>query len=197
IRQYADYILANQELYSKELPLVRAMLNYGAYAQIYFNYRTDELANKNLYNGDYSLDNADFTRPYDSSFTNLPDGLSFSSVSLALESDTYLNLYFADNTNKKLTFKLVIGNKETVLTPASSNGNIKIVLKGIPAHRLNEDYKIKITVEGDSTEYYLTYSPIMYAYNIISRAQDEIRTPELKDLMKALYLYNQAAKAYK
>ena len=197
IRQYADYILANQDLYSKELPLVRAMLNYGAYAQIYFNYRTDELANKNLYNGDYSLDNADFTRPYDSSFTNLPDGLSFSSVSLALESDTYLNLYFADNTNKKLTFKLVIGNKETVLTPASSNGNIKIVLKGIPAHRLNEDYKIKITVEGDSTEYYLTYSPIMYAYNIISRAQDEIRTPELKDLMKALYLYNQAAKAYK
>ena len=50
--------------------------------------------------------------------------------------------------------------------------------------------------EGDSTEYYLTYSPIMYAYNIISRAQDEIRTPELKDLMKALYLYNQAAIDY-
>lgn len=198
VKQYADYILSNPALYKTAEPLVRAMLHYGAYAQIIFNYKTDELANANLINDyTYSLDDAVFTRPYDSSKTNLPEGLTFSNVSLTLETNTTLNLYFTDNTNKNIIFKLVNGTKETTITPVVSGGQKLIKISNISANRLADDFKIKIVVEGDSTEYFVTYSPMNYAYNVINREENEVRTPELKNLMKALYLYSEAAKAYK
>ena len=197
VKQYADYILDNPSQYKKAEPLVRAMLHYGAYAQIFFDYKTDKLADANLINDyTYSLDDAVFTRPYDSSKTNLPAGLTFSNVSLTLETNTTLNLYFTDNTNKNITFKLVNGTKETTITPVVSGGQKLIKISNIPANRLADDFKIKIVVEGDSTEYFVTYSPMNYAYNVINREENEVRTPELKNLMKALYLYSEAAKAY-
>ena len=198
ISDYAYYILDNSDIYKKEAPLVRAMLHYGAYAQKYFNYNTDNLADDNMINDyDYSIDDVDFTRTYDSSMSNLPDGLEFSSASLTLETNTTLNLYFTDNTGKKITFKLVDGDKETVLKPSGSGNRKQIKIKNIPADRLNDDFTVKIIVTGDSTEYSVTYSPMMYAYNVFSREVTETRTPALKDLIKAIYLYNEAAVAYK
>ena len=197
VKNYADYILSNPTKYKTAEPLVRAMLHYGAYAQIFFDYKTDKLANASLINDtNYTLNNAVFTRPYDSSLTNLPAGLEFSNVSLTLDTTTTLNLYFTDNTNKNLTFKLVNGTKETTITPKVSGNQKLIKISNIPAGMLDGDYKIKVIVEGDSTEYSVTYSPMNYAYNIINREQNEVRTPELKNLMKALYLYSEAAKKY-
>ena len=197
---YANQILMNQSYYQDAVPLVTAMLNYGAYAQLYFNYRTDALANANVYNGDYPFDTVtadSINRPYDSSKTILPAGLTASSVSLTLESNTSLKIYFTDNTNKKLTFKLVDGNREITLTPTNSGGRKVIRISGLSADRLNEDFKIKVYVEGDSNEYSITYSPMTYAYNVLYREPDAVRTEELRNLMKSLYLFNQAAIAYK
>lgn len=200
VKNYADYVLMNQSYYSDAVPLVTAMLNYGAYAQLYFGYNTEKLANKNLYNGNYDFDSVTDTlinRPYDSSKTILPEGLTASSASLTLDSNTTLKLYFTDNTNKNLTFKLVDGNKEITLTPTFSGGRKIIRITGIPADRLNDDFKIKVYVEGDSNEYSITYSPMTYAYNVLNREPDAVRTEELRNLMKSIYLYNQAAIAYK
>ena len=197
VKNYADYILSNPSKYKTAEPLVRAMLHYGAYAQIFFNYKTDKLANANLINDtNYTLADAVFTRPYDSSKTSLPAGLEFSSVSLTLQTTTTLNLYFTDNTNKNLTFKLVNGTKETTITPIVSGSQKLIKITNIPAGSLDSEYTVKIVVEGDSTEYVVKYNPMTYAYNVITREQTEVRTPELKNLMKALYLYSEAAKKY-
>ena len=197
VKNYADYILSNPSKYKTAEPLVRAMLHYGAYAQIFFNYKTDKLANANLINDtNYTLNDAVFTRPYDSSKTSLPAGLEFSSVSLTLQTTTTLNLYFTDNTNKNLTFKLVNGTKETTITPIVSGSQKLIKITNIPAGSLDSEYTVKIVVEGDSTEYVVKYNPMTYAYNVITREQTEVRTPELKNLMKALYLYSEAAKKY-
>ena len=197
VKNYADYILSNPSKYKTAEPLVRAMLHYGAYAQIFFNYKTDKLANANLINDtNYTLADAVFTRPYDSSKTSLPAGLEFSNVSLTLQTTTTLNLYFTDNTNKNLTFKLVNGTKETTITPIVSGSQKLIKITNIPAGSLDSEYTVKIVVEGDSTEYVVKYNPMTYAYNVITREQTEVRTPELKNLMKALYLYSEAAKKY-
>ena len=197
VKNYADYILSNPSKYKTAEPLVRAMLHYGAYAQIFFNYKTDKLANANLINDtNYTLNDAVFTRPYDSSKTSLPAGLEFSNVSLTLQTTTTLNLYFTDNTNKNLTFKLVNGTKETTITPIVSGSQKLIKITNIPAGSLDSEYTVKIVVEGDSTEYVVKYNPMTYAYNVITREQTEVRTPELKNLMKALYLYSEAAKKY-
>lgn len=199
VKNYADYILMYQTYYKDAVPLVTAMLNYGAYAQLYFGYKTDKLANDGLYNGDYDFDSVTasmINRPYDSSKTILPAGLTAASASMVLDSNTTLKIYFNDNTNKKLTFKLVDGDREITLKPAVSGGQKVIRITGISADRLNDDFKIKVYVEGDSNEYSITYSPMTYAYNILNREPDAVRTEELKNLMKAFYLYNQAAKAY-
>ena len=45
----AEVILANSTSFEREVPLVKAMLNYGAYAQLSFDYNTDELANTSDY----------------------------------------------------------------------------------------------------------------------------------------------------
>ena len=200
VKNYANYILMNQTYYADAVPLVTAMLNYGAYAQLYFGYKTEDLANKNLYNGNYDFDSVTaslINRPYDSSKTVLPTGLTASSASMVLDSNTTLKIYFTDNTNKKLTFKLVDGDKEITLTPTVSGGRKIIRITGIAADRLNDDFKIKVYVEGDSNEYSVTYSPMTYAYNILNREPDAVRTEELRNLMKAFYLYNQATVAYK
>ena len=199
VKNYADYILMNQTYYKDAVPLVTAMLNYGAYAQLYFGYKTDDLANDGVYNGNYDFDSVTasmINRPYDSSKTNLPAGLTASSASMILDSNTTLKIYFTDNTNKKLTFKLVDGDREITLRPSVSGGQKVIRITGISADKLNDDFKIKVYVEGDSNEYSFTYSPMTYAYNVLNREPDAVRTEELRNLMKAFYLYNQAAKAY-
>ena len=51
VRSYADQILAGN--YSeKQKNMVRAMLNYGGYAQTYFKYKTDNMANDGIFEED-------------------------------------------------------------------------------------------------------------------------------------------------
>ena len=194
--EYAEYILCHPEEYSAVIPLVRAMLNYGAYAQIYFDYYTDYLATDYIDNTGYSLDDADFERLYDSSTTNLPTGLTLQSASLILESNTDMKIFFKDETGKKLHFFLIVDNKETELTPVASGDLIYVRVTGIPAKKLDENFMIGIVAEGDETRYCFYYSPMMYAYNVVSRELTVTRSEELKDLMKAFYLYSEEALKY-
>ena len=60
VKEYAGYILdhtGDSEAYAKAAPLVKAMLNFGAYSQIYFGFRTSDLANKDLSEADKDLGN--------------------------------------------------------------------------------------------------------------------------------------------
>ncbi len=57
VKDYADYLLKNTNVaeYEKAAPLVMAMLNYGAYAQEYFSYNTEALANEGFSEADKAL----------------------------------------------------------------------------------------------------------------------------------------------
>ena len=201
VRRYADQIFANPRMYVNAVPLIRAMLNYGAYAQLYFNFKTDDLANAGIDNSGYSINNVSFERPYDKTKTNLEGYLEFSGVSLSLESDTVLNLQFTKLIDKDLTyeFKLVENGKETTLPYEVSGDKFKVRIKGISADRLDQDFNIRIYVMDEplASMYHLTYSPMTYAYNVIKREETDERNQALKNLMKALYIYNQAAIEYK
>ena len=203
VRRYADQIIANPRMYINAWPLVRAMLNYGAYAQEYFNFKTDDLANAGIDNSGYSINNVSFSKPYDPSKSNLPDYLEFTGVSLTLESDTVLKLQFTKNVPIDLTyiFKLEENGTETILPYDVSGDQVTVRIKGISAHRLDEDFRIKIVINEDpnaeNSNYFVTYSPMTYAYNIITREETAERNKALKNLMKAMYRYNEAAKDYK
>ena len=67
---------------------------------------------------------------------------------------------------------------------------------GIPAHKLDKNVRLNVRVSGDNRTYFAVYSPFNYCYNVLSRDTTATRTEELKDLIRALYFYHQAAKDY-
>ena len=102
-----------------------------------------------------------------------------------------MNLYFT--TDKNLTFTDSNGNE---LKQIQSGKYTQVVISGITAKDLDEDFTVNVNVNGDNTKYSVTYSPMNYCYNVLARETTAVRTDTLKSLLKTLYLYNVEANAY-
>ena len=197
VKDYADALINNSSSnadYEKAKDLVSAMLDYGAYSQAYFKYNTNNPAaeidaNTKAKIGAVAAD--DINKKYESSTTVLPGGVTFSGVNLELESTTTLNLYFT--ADKELTFT---DSEGTELEQKKAGSYTQVIIPGIAAKDLDKDFKVTIKADGDSTDYSVTYSPMIYCYNVLDRNEDANRTPALKDLIRALYLYNKEANTY-
>ena len=197
VKDYADALIRNSESnpdYKKAAPLVSAMLNYGAYSQTYFNYNTnnpaaeiDDATKAKI----EAVNDQTINKQYDSSSAKLPDSVQFSGANLELESTTTMNLYFT--TDKNLTFTDSNGNE---LKQIQSGKYTQVVISGITAKDLDEDFTVNVNVNGDNTKYSVTYSPMNYCYNVLARETTAVRTDTLKSLLKTLYLYNVEANAY-
>ena len=108
VKDYAKVIVENQENkneYTVAIPVVKAMLNYGAYAQKYFNYNlTTEIGDSNLANSilkdsDKIIAIKDNTINELNQYTLITEltGSSFIKcigVSLVLLSNTTMRIYF-------------------------------------------------------------------------------------------------------
>ena len=206
VKQYADYIIENaydwsnngavlNQEFADAIPLVKALLNYGAYAQLYFDYHTDDLANVDLSTSDMRLGNVPTSRlpAYDSSTEVLPDGVTFEGASLTLISETVLTLYFKNTTGKEMKFMTEDG---TVMRGGRNGEYTTVRITGIAAHELGQYVNLKVLLTGDSGDYHVSYCPMTYCYNVLTRPMSASRTAELKDLMKAFYFYNKEAEQY-
>jgi hypothetical protein len=132
VRSYADKIIANEngEFTEDDIDLVKAMLNYGGLAQIYFGYNTDNLANEGI---DVShLENTATAGVFTTEGDRL-DGFTPSDWSLALESNVKIRLY-AEITNIDDYFITV----ENIYT-----GEVEMI---IPTHQGGNVYRIEIDV---------------------------------------------------
>ena len=204
VKEYADYLFKNayeedgvtvkNQSYVDAYSLIESMVNYGAYSQIYFNHNTDALANDGRTNTDISGVTAETVdMPYDNSTENLPEGVTFAGANLVLESETVMNLYFTNTTGKALTFTT---DDNVTLTQEQSGKYTKVTITDIAAQNLDKYVTVNVAVEDENTEYSVKYSPMNYCYNTLSRETTATRTDALKDVMRALYLYNSQAKAY-
>ena len=103
----------------------------------------------------------------------LPEDSIYYGSSLLLKSNTILRHYFT----------------EKVTEDAVQKGDLYYIeSEGIPAHELGKEI---VTRVGDME---ITYSPLSYAYIALSReGVDE----NLRSVMRAMYLYYEAAQAYK
>lgn len=190
VQEYADIIIADESTYGENAAaLAKAMLNYGAYAQIYFNYNAEKLANINLgvADKDVSSVNAETLKNYAKTEAQSNDIGTLAGSNLVLESETTLKFYFTLNKDiSALTFK--VGNKEV---KAVANGNYYYVaVENIAAHNLNAEHEVVVT-DGSKT-LSATYNVMTYCYNVLSRNRDE----NLQNLVRALYLYNASANTY-
>ncbi|MCR4768115.1 MAG: leucine-rich repeat domain-containing protein [Saccharofermentans sp.] len=206
VQQYAKYILDHYyvEKYEKAQDIVKAMLNYGAYSQLYFNYNLENLAYTALYEYEREVSIIDVSelRAFSGSTSVGSGGLKLKSANLELESETVLNLYFTGVEGyDHLNFKLDDGTGDDKVLPCkfSDDGTGKTIarvsIKNIPAQYINNDFKVDV-YEGTAFVGTITYSPMYYCYNVISREITATRTEALKLNISAYILFYQKASEY-
>ena len=170
IEKYAEYIRDNKEDYSeKAIELVEAMGDFGDFAAAYFAEETvAEIPEEMLAVTAETLEDYKAVLPEDK------DGIYYGS-SLLLKSETVLRHYFTEEVEGSV-----------------KKGDLYYIERtGIPAHKLGEEITTTITTTKGDME--ITYSPLSYAYTALSReGVDE----NLTSLMRAMYLYYQAAQGY-
>lgn len=164
--------------------LVKSLLNYGAAAQVQFNYKNTELANASL---------EDTTVPEIGSSLDDTCGSmgvtaeGYKGLSLVLNSETALKLYASGETS-------IILKKDGTQVAASGeekNNTFSFAkVENIAANHLQDTYTV--VINNDETTTY-TVSPLLYCYNV---AKGEGFDANLKKLVNALYDYNQKAIAY-
>ena len=127
-----------------------------------------------------------------------PCGLTLKSANLELESETVLNLYFTgvegcDHLNFKINDDLILPC--TFSDDGTGKTIAKVTIRNIPIHFINNDFKIDV-YEGTGYAGSITYSPMNYCYNVISREITATRTEALKLDISAYVLFYQKSIEY-
>ncbi|MGN1375186.1 MAG: hypothetical protein ACI4V5_01380 [Prevotella sp.] len=201
VKDYADYILSHTETYGeKVVALVKAMLNYGAYSQTYFGYQTEKLANADLAEADQALVTltADDLSSYKASVNKDEAVCAFASAYLTLQSETAVHVYvkLADGVSEEdVTFSIdgnVIAKENLVKGTGTYEGYYILSVDHIQASALDDRHTFTVTATGGQTAS-LSYGPMSYCYSILA---GESASDDLKNVVKALYAFNQAADSY-
>ena len=187
VKDYADYLLAHtqgNEEYAKAAPLVKAMLNYGAYSQSYFGVGGTP-ANAGLDAADKALGNVTIAEKFKYHDANaaLPDGVTFEGAMLSLKSETTLSLYFKglpENT------KFTCGGKE--VETAQNGAYVAARIRGIKANEFENSFTVTFAGGGS-----VTYNAMTYCCNVLNSGSEDAA---LQNVCRALYQYAEAAKAY-
>ena len=195
VYDYASKILAEPESseYKSSAPLIKAMLNYGGYAQTYFNEKTDVLANKELYNkaNDPVLTtNTTVSKDYNYAVFNNNMGISFIGGSLVLNSGTDLKLYYSID-DKNVAHNINVSVNGQNVSPEYDRNIMCVRVPDISISSLGDTYNVKISVNGKEVNQ--KYSAMTYMYKALNAQNSNTK---LNNVVKALYLYNEAAKQY-
>jgi len=183
VKAYADYMLTTST--DEELKaLVSAMLNYGAASQIHFEYNTD---GNDLTLPDYS--NV-VIGGYNTVAGQGTDLAKFHSASLLLKSETTLRFFFAVDASVE---SFTVTHNDQPLTVKQRGGLYYVDVAGISAKDLDENVTIVIHDGTDTAN--VSYNPMSYCQSVRNDTTGAF-DQELKDLVAALYLYNQAANTY-
>lgn len=198
VKQYADYLLEHTEeqpAYEKAAPLVRAMLNYGAYAQLNFQHSLTTLANANFSESEKSVEQvtAQTLEAYRNQTVQQSDFVKLEGASLSLDSQTTLRLYFSCQGDAAIEdLRFFWG--EQALTPQKWGNFYCVELSDIAAKNLGTAYTVRVTCGEALLD--VQYSAMAYGYHVLQRDVSATRTQALKDTIAAMYLYYQAAKDY-
>ena len=184
VRQYADTILADAA-HSDYHALVRQMLNYGAQAQAYFAYQTGTLANAGITNAELTDIPASAETPF--AVTDNLEGVDLYAASLLYHDRVAVRFYFRMTTGAE-NYVFTVGG--TVCQPEYDGEYWFVDATGITPEKLSEQIAVSVT-DGEGNALTAGYSPMNYIVRMNSKGSDS-----LKLLLKALYNYHLAAKAF-
>ena len=182
VAQYAAYIFDPVNGYDMQtVDLVRQMLHYGAGAQLYFGYRTEDLANTGIYEG--WQDAMPTKVPVDGAVDPSPAG--FTLVGMSLVFDDYVSVRFYFNAANPASYTFTVGGEE--LTPYSKNGMYYVEVTDLVPQDWEQE--IALQVNGNVCA---RYSPVNYMVNMYHKTEKET----LQTLLLAMYRYYLAALSY-
>ena len=208
VAEYAMRILANEggefnNLFSdpQKLPqlqaLCRVMLVYGAKAQILFDYQNDPetLADHGLTDPSLeALGSEEIANLTGNLSPNLSAfGLKYYGCSLLLETTTTFRLYFRV-TDSALFERLVVQKDGTTLTGVITGSYVYYDLAELPAADVMEP--ITLSFGSDESGQFVEACTGSYNVGAYLRLSLNDNEPALRDVVTALYRYNQAAKLY-
>ena len=186
VRKYADYILDEANGYDeKTVALVKEMLCYGAAAQTYFAYNTDNLANANVDMTDVGTADVSQIEAQDMALSGSLDGISFYGASLSYRDRIAVRFYFTGDVSG-LTFT-ANGNTYTAV---SKDTMYYIEIADILPQDLDQRITLTAT-DGDGNTITVTYGPMNYIVRMSTKGTENLQT-----LVKALYNYHLAAKTF-
>jgi hypothetical protein len=216
---YAKDRLANSTN-EKTLAMVVAMLNYGAAAQVQFNYKTDSLMNAFLtdaqkaYVSEYSSDMVDSIVRVDSTkvgeFAAVSGSFSYLYPSVSFEGAFSINYYFAPAKAMDGDLTLYYWNATDytaadVLTKDNATGSVVMetgvtageylgVVKGIAAKEIDQTIYVAGVYESNGT----TCCTGVIAYSLATYCQDRIANGDetIQNFAKATVVYGYYAKQY-
>jgi hypothetical protein len=163
--------------------LAKAMLNYGAAAQILFNYNVENLANASLSDADKALADVDASA-YKYSITGSEAGIKAKSATLVMESKVAIRVYFTLEEGASIedyTFTI----NGVAVAPKQNDKGYYIESEGIAAKEMDDMYEFTV---GGLT---VTYGALSYVNSKLNATD-----AEHVNLAKALYAYYAAAEAY-
>ena len=189
VQGYIRKALENNAADGKLKALALAMSDYGSLAQLQFGYNTADRAEVK---GDLNSVTADTVAAYKAVVeTGTATGLEFKDGSLALESETAIRLNFELAEGSDINdFTFEVGS--TVETPTEEDGKYYIEIPDISAKDLDKTFTVKVT-SSEGTVVTVKYSALSYVYSVLSGTEN---SDDPAALVRAIYLYNQAANAY-
>lgn len=199
----SDYLYAlinstDKSIDANQKNIAEALLNYGAYSQIYFGVDTADLANKKLTDNTVEKTDSDTViKSIQGQENGLFSNKDFEYIgsSLVCDSCTDLKLYFVNKS--RLTMKQIenqydisVANKNTHGFDVGTDGNILwIKVKDLRPKELEEMYSVRILSDDGSV--IVETSPSVYIKKAL--LSEDVK---LENLSKAMWMYGQAVKDY-
>ena len=186
VADYADILFTlagTNSAYESAAKAVRSMLNYGAMAQQFFNYNTENLANSSLYYrgtnpvDDMAYEDLHGITNYDSStcLSSTDDAvIKFTGANAYLEDAVSLRFYFEYNGSAVDTEDLTVVIDEVEYenqVMKDEQGNYYILVNNIPATLFNHQYQVLIS-EGANFAV-LKYSVLNYIQARLAKSDDQ------------------------
>ncbi len=190
VQTYAKSIIDGSTYTDKEKNLAKAMLNYGAYAQVMFGHEIENLANSVLGEADRNVADVTISDEYKKSYTANIDGVQFRGTTTLWEADTTIRHYFTI-TGENVTFQLQTAAGTKDLEVKNGQYGKYVAIEGIAAKDMATAYTIIISNGTDSQT--ITSSVYSYFYDILNGSS---YSEAEKNAAQAAYLYGEAAAAY-
>ena len=190
IREIAeDYIEYYEGKDEDIVELCTDLLTYGGYAQVWFDYKADDLANAN-YSADIDEVSAEDVAQYSVAWAdpNAGDGIAYAGQVFSCRTNTVMRYYFtAPKGASAEDFEVDIYGAEIT----KSGNYIVVSISDIAAPELAMEMSFALTYNGEFVGT-LTASPMAYVKSVLAANSNE----DLVNLAKAIYLYGTAAKGF-